>query len=141
MLHLPTVDCARARQWRDNSYCGHGQKLPRPLLQMWSKRIFWECIYFLFINCFINLLVFFLQDCGVSLSSNAENVGGCFPLDDHILCKGCNINRIRNLVTNHDLQSDMYANQKLLRNMLNSSSSPNNQQQQSSNYNARSTDL
>lgn len=83
------------------------------------------------------------QDCGVSLSSNAENVGGCFPLDDHILCKACNINRIRNLVTSHDLQSDMHNNQKLLRsqmNMLNHQNHQNNNGSQA-NFNARSTDL
>ena len=37
------------------------------------------------------------QDCGISLSSNSENLGGCFPLDDQIFCKACNIQRIRNL--------------------------------------------
>ncbi|RNA00212.1 thyroid receptor-interacting 6 [Brachionus plicatilis] len=38
------------------------------------------------------------EDCGVSLSSNAENAGGCFPLDDHIYCKNCNYHHLKYLV-------------------------------------------
>lgn len=36
------------------------------------------------------------EDCGVLLSSSS-GAGGCYPLDDHIYCKNCNIQRIRNL--------------------------------------------
>jgi hypothetical protein len=35
------------------------------------------------------------KDCGVSLASNADNAGGCFPLNDHIYCKNCNLTRLR----------------------------------------------
>ncbi|KAG6449695.1 hypothetical protein O3G_MSEX006191 [Manduca sexta] len=38
------------------------------------------------------------EDCGLLLSSEAEG-RGCYPLDDHILCKTCNAHRIR-LLTN-----------------------------------------
>ncbi|CAF0914906.1 unnamed protein product [Brachionus calyciflorus] len=38
------------------------------------------------------------EDCGVSLSSNTENTGGCFPLDDHIYCKSCSYQHLKNLV-------------------------------------------
>ncbi|CAH0401294.1 unnamed protein product [Chilo suppressalis] len=38
------------------------------------------------------------EDCGLLLSSEAEG-RGCYPLDDHILCKECNAHRIR-LLTN-----------------------------------------
>ncbi|XP_064073735.1 lipoma-preferred partner homolog [Vanessa tameamea] len=38
------------------------------------------------------------EDCGLLLSSEAEG-RGCYPLDDHILCKACNAHRIR-LITN-----------------------------------------
>ncbi|XP_072942950.1 lipoma-preferred partner homolog [Epargyreus clarus] len=38
------------------------------------------------------------EDCGLLLSSEAEG-RGCYPLDDHILCKTCNTHRIR-LLTN-----------------------------------------
>lgn len=34
------------------------------------------------------------EDCGLVLSSEAEG-RGCYPLDDHILCKNCNANRVR----------------------------------------------
>lgn len=36
------------------------------------------------------------EDCGILLSSGAEGQG-CYPLDDHILCKNCNAHRIRML--------------------------------------------
>ena len=39
-----------------------------------------------------------LQDCGLLLSSEAEG-RGCYPLDDHILCKNCNAKRINALTT------------------------------------------
>ncbi|CAH2243016.1 jg10585 [Pararge aegeria aegeria] len=38
------------------------------------------------------------EDCGLVLSSEAQG-RGCYPLDDHILCKACNAHRIR-LLTN-----------------------------------------
>lgn len=38
------------------------------------------------------------EDCGMLLSSEAEG-RGCYPLDNHILCKTCNAHRIR-LLTN-----------------------------------------
>lgn len=34
------------------------------------------------------------EDCGLLLSSEAEG-RGCYPLDDHVLCKGCNTQRIQ----------------------------------------------
>lgn len=43
------------------------------------------------------------EDCGVSLSSNSENLGGCFPIDDHIYCKTCNIQRIRTLTNSQTI--------------------------------------
>ena len=72
------------------------------------------------------------EDCGVSLSSNAENAGGCFPLDDHILCKSCNIQRIRKLVTGQEASNEAAAAyaQKMARTQPNAV-----------NYAARSTDL
>lgn len=39
------------------------------------------------------------EDCGLILSSEAEG-RGCFPLDDHVLCKSCNAKRVQAL-TNH----------------------------------------
>ncbi len=36
------------------------------------------------------------EDCGLELSSDAEGKG-CYPLDDHVLCKNCNTNRIQRL--------------------------------------------
>lgn len=36
------------------------------------------------------------EDCGLLLSSEAQG-RGCYPLDDHILCKTCNAHRIRML--------------------------------------------
>lgn len=38
------------------------------------------------------------EDCGLLLSSEAEG-RGCYPLDDHILCKNCNAKRINALTT------------------------------------------
>ncbi|XP_026742155.1 lipoma-preferred partner homolog [Trichoplusia ni] len=38
------------------------------------------------------------EDCGLLLSSESEG-RGCYPLDDHILCRNCNAHRIR-LLTN-----------------------------------------
>ncbi|KAL3861314.1 hypothetical protein ACJMK2_007369 [Sinanodonta woodiana] len=38
------------------------------------------------------------EDCGLLLSSEAEG-RGCYPLDDHILCKNCNAKRIQALTT------------------------------------------
>ncbi|KAL4221528.1 E3 ubiquitin-protein ligase NRDP1 [Mactra antiquata] len=38
------------------------------------------------------------EDCGELLSSEAEG-RGCYPLDDHILCKTCNAKRINALTT------------------------------------------
>lgn len=34
------------------------------------------------------------EDCGLLLSSEAEG-RGCYPLDEHILCKNCNAKRIQ----------------------------------------------
>lgn len=36
------------------------------------------------------------EDCGMLLTSEADG-RGCYPLDDHILCKNCNAHRIRML--------------------------------------------
>ncbi|XP_055594939.1 lipoma-preferred partner homolog [Uranotaenia lowii] len=36
------------------------------------------------------------EDCGLLLSSEAEG-RGCYPLDDHILCKSCNAQRVQAL--------------------------------------------
>jgi hypothetical protein len=70
------------------------------------------------------------------LSSNAENAGGCFPLDDHIFCKNCNIQRIRNLLNNQDISTQDLFTQK-------SSKGKSNQLSSSSvsNLTPRSTDL
>lgn len=38
------------------------------------------------------------EDCGLELSSEAEG-RGCYPLDDHILCKNCNAARIQAMTT------------------------------------------
>ncbi|XP_041378329.1 lipoma-preferred partner homolog isoform X2 [Gigantopelta aegis] len=38
------------------------------------------------------------EDCGLQLSSEAEG-RGCYPLDDHILCKNCNAKRIQHMTT------------------------------------------
>lgn len=40
------------------------------------------------------LYLTFEQDCGMLLSSEAEG-RGCYPLDEHILCKNCNAKRIQ----------------------------------------------
>lgn len=34
------------------------------------------------------------EDCGLLLSSESEG-RGCYPLDDHVLCKQCNTKRIQ----------------------------------------------
>lgn len=39
------------------------------------------------------------EDCGLVLSSESEG-RGCYPLDDHVLCKSCNAKRVQAL-TNH----------------------------------------
>jgi hypothetical protein len=39
-----------------------------------------------------------LQDCGLVLSSEAEG-RGCYPLDDHVLCKSCNAKRVQALTS------------------------------------------
>lgn len=36
------------------------------------------------------------EDCGLLLSSQAEG-RGCYPLDEHILCRNCNARRVRQL--------------------------------------------
>uniref|UniRef100_A0A0K8V7M0 Lipoma-preferred partner n=1 Tax=Bactrocera latifrons TaxID=174628 RepID=A0A0K8V7M0_BACLA len=36
------------------------------------------------------------EDCGLLLSSEAEG-RGCYPLDQHVLCKSCNAKRIQML--------------------------------------------
>lgn len=38
------------------------------------------------------------EDCGLVLSSEAEG-RGCYPLDDHILCKSCNAKRVQFLTS------------------------------------------
>lgn len=38
------------------------------------------------------------EDCGLLLSSEAEG-RGCYPLDDHILCKSCNAKRVQALTS------------------------------------------
>jgi len=42
------------------------------------------------VNCYV------CEDCGQKLSSKAEG-GGCYPLDGHILCRGCNAKRVLKL--------------------------------------------
>ncbi|XP_058805287.1 lipoma-preferred partner homolog isoform X2 [Phymastichus coffea] len=37
------------------------------------------------------------EDCGLVLSSDSE--GGCYPLDDHVLCKSCNARRVQTLTS------------------------------------------
>ncbi|KAK7867242.1 hypothetical protein R5R35_000234 [Gryllus longicercus] len=39
------------------------------------------------------------EDCGTLLSSEAEG-RGCYPLDDHVLCKSCNAKRVQ-VLTSH----------------------------------------
>ena len=39
-----------------------------------------------------------LKDCGLVLSSEAEGKG-CYPLDNHVLCKSCNARRVRALTS------------------------------------------
>ncbi|KAK2191372.1 hypothetical protein NP493_53g06016 [Ridgeia piscesae] len=39
------------------------------------------------------------EDCGMTLSSEVEG-RGCYPLDDHILCKSCNAQRIQRMTSN-----------------------------------------
>lgn len=68
------------------------------------------------------------EDCGVSLTSTSENVSGCFPLDEHIYCKTCNMHRLRNLANAQGLYNSSNVNK-----ITNSSSS--------SNLTPRSTDL
>lgn len=46
----------------------------------------------------IFLFIFFKQDCGLKLSTEAEGKG-CYPLDDHILCKNCNAKRVQKLTS------------------------------------------
>lgn len=41
------------------------------------------------------------EDCGLLLSSEAEG-RGCYPLDDHVLCKSCNAQRVQ-MLTNQML--------------------------------------
>ncbi|KAF6207599.1 hypothetical protein GE061_016046 [Apolygus lucorum] len=38
------------------------------------------------------------EDCGLVLSSEAEG-RGCYPLDDHVLCKSCNAKRVQALTS------------------------------------------
>ncbi|CAH1775377.1 unnamed protein product [Owenia fusiformis] len=38
------------------------------------------------------------EDCGMILSSESDGKG-CYPLDDHILCKNCNARRIQTMTT------------------------------------------
>ncbi|KAK8768477.1 hypothetical protein V5799_015058 [Amblyomma americanum] len=38
------------------------------------------------------------EDCGLLLSSEAEG-RGCYPLDDHILCRSCNARRVQTLTS------------------------------------------
>uniref|UniRef100_A0A1A9WKM2 LIM zinc-binding domain-containing protein n=1 Tax=Glossina brevipalpis TaxID=37001 RepID=A0A1A9WKM2_9MUSC len=38
------------------------------------------------------------EDCGLLLSSEAEG-RGCYPLDDHVLCKSCNAKRVQMLTS------------------------------------------
>lgn len=40
----------------------------------------------------------YFQDCDMLLSSEAEG-RGCYPLDDHILCKACNAKRVQMLTS------------------------------------------
>lgn len=47
------------------------------------------------LNCFCFLT---FQDCGLVLSSEAEG-RGCYPLDDHVLCKSCNAKRVQALTS------------------------------------------
>nr|CAD7431153.1 unnamed protein product [Timema monikensis] len=44
------------------------------------------------------------EDCGLVLSSEAEG-RGCYPLDDHVLCKSCNAKRNGSAYTRLDLMS------------------------------------
>jgi hypothetical protein len=36
------------------------------------------------------------EDCGLLLSGD-EQGRGCYPLDDHVLCKNCNTKRIQDI--------------------------------------------
>lgn len=38
------------------------------------------------------------QDCDTLLGSEAEG-RGCYPLDDHVLCKSCNAKRVQALTS------------------------------------------
>lgn len=46
----------------------------------------------------IELIFLNFQDCGLVLSSEAEG-RGCYPLDDHVLCKSCNAKRVQALTS------------------------------------------
>ena len=77
------------------------------------------------------------EDCGVSLSSNVENMGGCFPLDDHIYCKSCNMQRLRSLASAQGL----YNNNNNTNSNNNMSNKLNSSISSSTNLTPRSTDL
>ncbi|XP_033117630.1 thyroid receptor-interacting protein 6-like, partial [Anneissia japonica] len=38
------------------------------------------------------------EDCGLQLSSEVDGQG-CYPLDDHVLCRECNAKRVQSLAS------------------------------------------
>lgn len=66
-----------------------------------DRSFHFECykceVFFRIILCALNYTQhLFLKDCGLLLSSEAEG-RGCYPLDDHVLCKSCNAKRVQML--------------------------------------------
>jgi lipoma-prefererred partner len=56
------------------------------------------CVYYAKFKQQIFYFVFVYKDCGMVLSSEAEG-RGCYPLDDHVLCKSCNASRVQALTS------------------------------------------
>ena len=90
VLGVPPAHHAHARPGRDSQGRGARPQLPRGLLPV-SRKIFDK-------NICVDLLSRLCRcvDCSVLLSSEEEG-RGCYPLDNDVLCKGCNTRRIQHL--------------------------------------------
>lgn len=61
--------------------------------------LLYDHLVFVLLFCtIVIMIVLSLQDCGLVLSTEAEG-RGCYPLDDHVLCKSCNAKRVQALTS------------------------------------------
>ena len=114
-LWTPPIRITALRTFTSKLNVCHSQTLPNPILPMIYYRKFAprccvcrlpimpepgedETVRVVALDRSFHVACYKCEDCGLLLSTEAEG-RGCYPLDDHILCKNCNAKRVQALTS------------------------------------------